>query len=289
MKFYTIDLEKCGTPTILGRTNENPPWRHNGRATDYNHLMVVVSGSCSCTIEESRFFAESGSIVFIPGGKFYRLSTTSHCEYCFVCFNAEWEEVDDKKAMSFVRKLENPEKKFYLPNPGESKICLADCVNADKAIFGQLISLFTRCQSQNLAGDYYDRLMTDALFREILLIAAKSTVGQADNSARTTLSLERMASYIGNHFTQTISPDTLSKEFGLSKEHICSLFKLGFNMTVSEYVGTVKMNHALELLSNSSMNISQIAEYLGYSSIYYFSKSFKAHFGVSPSHYKANQ
>lgn len=41
----------------------------------------------------------------------------------------------------------------------------------------------------------------------------------------------------------------------------------------------------VDLLSNSAMNISQIAEYLGYSSVYYFSRLFKRRCGVSPISY----
>ena len=80
-------------------------------------------------------------------------------------------------------------------------------------------------------------------------------------------------------------PESLSERFSLSKEHICSLFRGELGITVSEYVNMVKLNHAVELLSNSSMNVSQISEYLGYSSVYYFSRLFKRRYGVSPTGY----
>ena len=100
------------------------------------------------------------------------------------------------------------------------------------------------------------------------------------------LSLDRMVGYIGEHFSEKIMLDSLSARFGLSKEHICSLFRNEFGMSVGGYINSVKLDRAMELLSNSSMNVSQIADYLNYSSVYYFSRLFKSRFGFSPSHYK---
>lgn len=56
-------------------------------------------------------------------------------------------------------------------------------------------------------------------------------------------------------------------------------------MTVTEYINNEKLYYACELIRNTSMNISEIADYLGYSDVFYFSKLFKKKFGISPSRY----
>lgn len=43
------------------------------------------------------------------------------------------------------------------------------------------------------------------------------------------------------------------------------------------------MQHAAEMLKLSALNVSEIAEYLGYSNVYYFSRLFKKYYFVSPS------
>ena len=48
----------------------------------------------------------------------------------------------------------------------------------------------------------------------------------------------------------------------------------------------IKMEHAKLLLKYSSLSVSDVAEAVGYSSIYYFSKYFKNHYNVSPTEYK---
>ena len=83
---YKLDLSQNIFPEIIGRTNENPPWRHKGRVMPYNHLMLIVSGSCACRIEDRLFKALPGDLLFIPANSFYKLTTADHCEYCFACF-----------------------------------------------------------------------------------------------------------------------------------------------------------------------------------------------------------
>ena len=83
---YKLDLNQDIFTEIIGRTNENPPWRHKGRVMPYNHLMLIVSGSCACRIEDRLFKALPGDLLFIPANSFYKLTTADHCEYCFACF-----------------------------------------------------------------------------------------------------------------------------------------------------------------------------------------------------------
>jgi AraC-like DNA-binding protein len=53
-----------------------------------------------------------------------------------------------------------------------------------------------------------------------------------------------------------------------------------------EYWISLKMTEAKRLIRNGELNITQIAEHLGYNSIHHFSRMFKRFTGVSPSAYK---
>ncbi|MDF2815425.1 MAG: Helix-turn-helix domain, partial [Paenibacillus sp.] len=46
-----------------------------------------------------------------------------------------------------------------------------------------------------------------------------------------------------------------------------------------------KMEHAQEMLLETRMSLSEIADYLGYSDLFAFSKSFKLAYGIAPSDY----
>ncbi|WP_114792682.1 response regulator [Niabella yanshanensis] len=52
-----------------------------------------------------------------------------------------------------------------------------------------------------------------------------------------------------------------------------------------DFIRTIRLNKAAELLSHPNAIVSQVAEEVGFSSVSYFSKSFQEKFGVSPSQY----
>lgn len=268
---------------ILGRTNENPPWRHDGRVIDYNHLLFIVSGSCECSIENRIYNVKTGDIVFIPANKYYRLVTKDHCEYYFACFHQKYEKADKSDIDNCLRLLPEKDKKFYLPHIDSKQIILNEHNESNTVVYSNMLTLFCNCQTLYSSGSYLDRLQIDVYFMQMLIQTSKVSLKGCEN--KYPISLERMVKYINQHFTEHITPESLSEHFGLSKEHICSVFKKELSTTVSEYVNKIKLEHATELLSNSSMNVSQIAEYLGYSSVYYFSRIFKKYYGVPPTAY----
>ena len=57
-------------------------------------------------------------------------------------------------------------------------------------------------------------------------------------------------------------------------------------MTFSDYIVSLRMQKARELLRDESKSIEQIAELVGYNDYFYFTKVFKKSQGISPSKYR---
>ncbi|MFC4303734.1 helix-turn-helix domain-containing protein [Cohnella boryungensis] len=74
---------------------------------------------------------------------------------------------------------------------------------------------------------------------------------------------------------------------GISPRYLNVLFKEQTGYSVRNYLARVRIDRACQLLSESTMNVSQIAETLGYADIYFFSKQFKQFIGESPTRYRS--
>nr|WP_276510286.1 helix-turn-helix transcriptional regulator [Paenibacillus qinlingensis] len=80
--------------------------------------------------------------------------------------------------------------------------------------------------------------------------------------------------------------EELAQLVGLTPEYLSKIFKQCTGISVKEYITRIRLQRAKYLLSQTSMNVSQVSDALGYSSIFLFSKQFKQHYGLPPSNFK---
>lgn len=77
----------------------------------------------------------------------------------------------------------------------------------------------------------------------------------------------------------------ICKDIPFSQVHINRLFKQIMGITLNKYFIKVKIKTAAYLLTNSNLTTLDIASKIGYSSLSYFNKAFKAIYGCSPREY----
>lgn len=117
--------------------------------------------------------------------------------------------------------------------------------------------------------------------------AGKSVVETADTNAvnrRDKELLERCVAIIRENFENTeFDVMTLATQLCMGRSKLYMQFKQMTGLTPNEFILKVKLDEAMALLKNrAELNISEISVRLGFSSPRYFSKSFKAFFGVTP-------
>lgn len=96
----------------------------------------------------------------------------------------------------------------------------------------------------------------------------------------------QIMNYIDTHIYTMNCLSRLSEITGYSYNYMSNVFKKNTSSTLLEYYHSKRMKTAKLLLKENKRSVSAIAELLGYSSIYTFSRAFKKHFGISPSDYK---
>ena len=92
----------------------------------------------------------------------------------------------------------------------------------------------------------------------------------------------KMMNYIDTNIYNIKSLYELSDALGYNYSYLSAVFKKATTLSLSVYYRAKRLETARLLISERNMSISKIAELLGYSSIYAFSKSFKEHYGISP-------
>lgn len=98
--------------------------------------------------------------------------------------------------------------------------------------------------------------------------------------------LQAVLLYLNDHYTQPITRKTIAKAVGCNESYISHIFADTFQSTLTDYITSLRMGDALELLANTSQSVSQIALSLGFGSIRSFNRVFFSRMHMSPTAYR---
>jgi AraC-like DNA-binding protein len=98
--------------------------------------------------------------------------------------------------------------------------------------------------------------------------------------------LRAAISYMREHVGDPIAVDEVAGNVGLSRAHFFALFRDQLNTTPQVFWSAVKVEEAIRRLVQKAEPLTSVALDLGFSTPGNFSRFFREHMGVTPSHYR---
>lgn len=92
--------------------------------------------------------------------------------------------------------------------------------------------------------------------------------------------------YIDKNFNKKISLNDISERFYINPYYFSQLFKRKTGETYHNYITELRISRAMRLLEETSLNIYEVCEMVGYSDTNHFNKMFERKTGLKPSEYK---
>lgn len=141
-----------------------------------------------------------------------------------------------------------------------------------------------------IANIISEREMLQRFYQKSLIEADKDIV--VDDKEANTPDM-REASAIIDAVTEILSDfdatvDSLADKLKISRTALSAKCKTYFSLTPNEVIRDVRLRKAVELMKTTDMNIQQISIEVGIADQRYFSRVFKAKYGVTPSEYRNN-
>lgn len=100
------------------------------------------------------------------------------------------------------------------------------------------------------------------------------------------LLVNHIISYLENNLYNKVTLGDICDRFFIKKSRLSVLFKEQTGKSPIQYYSDLKIQEAKKLLREETLSVSEISDYLGFSSIHNFSRSFKLSTGFSPTGYK---
>ena len=88
--------------------------------------------------------------------------------------------------------------------------------------------------------------------------------------------------YIEQNFQNDISIEEIARVCGINRSYFGKIFRKSIGKSPQEFLMNYRMIKATELLSLTSLSISEISQAVGYDNPLHFSRAFKNVYGISP-------
>jgi AraC-like DNA-binding protein len=124
----------------------------------------------------------------------------------------------------------------------------------------------------------------------IRMFLTGNTAELAATSQSLSAPVERSLAFLQTQFRArpdvAIRLDQVARQARVSVQHLCRLFQRELGASPMECLRLLRVERAASLLEREALTLATIAERLGYSSQFHLSRSFKQHYGVTPSEYR---
>ena len=98
----------------------------------------------------------------------------------------------------------------------------------------------------------------------------------------------RMLEYMYSHFCEHISVNDAAAYVGYTPNHFNKLFRTAFGTPFSEYLWSMRLEYAKNLVLSGEYSMTEVALESGFLSLAHLSRRFKEKYGTSPQKYRKN-
>ena len=180
--------------------------------------------------------------------------------------------------------------------PGLCQVIQFDATVADTRLYpveitdnSRLLTAFDRIAKALAKGNMAGQMEARQLLYGALAFLAGSGDRGYTPSGKYQL-LQPAVDYINTCYFETdITNEILAKLCGISTVYFRKSFETVYGVSPIKYLNDLRMRKARALLESDYASIGQVAESVGYSSIYHFSKMFRQYTGLSPTEYAKNR
>lgn len=238
---------------------------HNREGRNDYYLLYLWDGKLLIKSDTVNKQMEAGDLIVIPPHSEYYYQNVSDSIVYF------WIHFSGTNAATLLKKL--------WPHGMHVSAGLSDSVH----------SAFRELFSEFIFRDPHMDVATQTLLSRILLMLARRSTDSRTTDFYQQRRIKHSLNYIHQHLVEPMSIDHLAQMEHLSTSHYRTVFRQCMDCSPSEYIISLRISRACELMEQFNMTISEAAAAVGYQDPLYFSRLFRRKTGMSPSTYLSQQ
>lgn len=231
-------------------------------------LLYATAGEYEIYDEKGSFHLHTGEVCLIPTGKAHAIrSLSTNGEYWCISFSMELISMSDNHF--FQQQLAGPMK--------AGSLILPDKIRPSDQAAKDLDAIIHGTRDQQFIG-----LMS--FWLEMLPHCKLNPKTHQLNHSHG--AVEACIRYMDVNYSSHITLAQLAAHVHLHPNYLCAIFKQHSGQTILDYLNTLRIRKARQLLNRGNLSITQVAEQVGFNDTDHFSRTFKSLTGISPSAFK---
>lgn len=264
-----------------------------GESHDFWEFLYVDKESIQVQAGEHQFLLQTGDIIFHEPNEFHAIRSvgSSSPNLVVMSFQSHSPAMDNFRGKKMTLNM-------------EERTLISHILSNARKVLATPMNLPTVEQVELRSGAPIGSQQMILLYLELFLLTilqndAKPNMPPRPRITGTFLSpievsgtkekrLQEIIAYMEFRICEQLSMDDLCRHFSLSRSSIQKLFQKEKGCGPIEYFNEMKIQRAKDMIRDGRKNLTEIAAFLSYSSLPYFSKQFKKAIGMSPMEYASS-
>lgn len=253
---------------VIDRHADNLSWNLDDCIAFYN-LMLIYDGEAEFTCNNTTVEASSGYLLFHKPGDVRKAHTFAEAPLksyaidffytCPILENGQWRFTHPELPFDYYQKID------------------------DKELFSRLLELFSRLNRIHLSTKDTKAVDERLIFTEILTQLFKYKEVNEYNYANSR-KVDKIINYMTENYMENLTIQQIAEHSNISPSYLGNIFRKVTGKSTIEYLINIRINKSKALLKDG-FSVSDTSKLVGFNDIFYFSKAFKKHEGMSPSQY----
>ncbi|WP_170311681.1 AraC family transcriptional regulator [Vallitalea okinawensis] len=255
--------------TVIDRTGFKG-WSVPTRTINDHELVLILEGKGSFTIEEKEYSVQPGMLFYFYPDLIHSGETrldepmhflAVHFSFAFASYSGN-EYTIDTSPYKLPLKPVNQLHHYY-----------------------QIQQVFEHLYKTWLEKGSSYQWQSKILFQEFLFKVLYDLKNPPQNYTNVNR-IKHVLNYINKHYTEHINISQLCSMVQLSRGHFTKIFKHTTGKTPVEHINQVRIEHAKDLLTSTTLPIKDLSRQIGFNDEFYFTRVFKQYEGCSPLEYR---
>lgn len=250
---------------------------------DEMEIIYVEKGCGTVIVPSGKYVLQTGDMIIIP-------PQTVHSIEQFENRPMEYFNILFQFSLLIDTPSDNCYEKFFLPFYQHTKI-FPSYLNTNDKLNQLLLPYVTDLiENRKQSNTGYELMVKSNLFAIMHYLNQYSTPSNhMELSLQNTYDkLKKLLLYVKENYNHTITIPQAAAICGFSESHFMKLFKELTGKSFTQYLKDYRLEIASRKLLETHEKIIEISENTGFPNHSYFSRSFYAKYGVSPSAYRKN-